>query len=57
MNVKENNSFKIRIPCFSKFIKDNHVKVSTRLNVILSDTHTIDNSITDSIIKRLEKII
>lgn len=52
MICKDNNCFKIRIPCYNKFIKDNNVEVSIRLNVTLSDTHTIDNSITDSIIKR-----
>ena len=52
MICKDNNCFKIRFPCYTKVIKDNHTEVSIRLNVTLSDTHTIDNSITDSIIKR-----
>lgn len=53
MIVKDNNSNKIRIPCFSKFIKDNLVEVSTRLNVVVGETQSTDNTISDSVIKRL----
>lgn len=53
MITKDNNSNKIRIPCFNKFIKDNLVEVSTRLNVVVGETQSTDNSISDSVIKRL----
>lgn len=55
MITKDNNSNKIRIPCFSKFIKDNLVEVSTRLNVVVGETQSTDNSISDSVIKKLMK--
>ena len=56
MIIKDSNSDKIRIPCFTKFIRDTHVIISTRLNLPFNDTQSIDNSISDSIIKGVMEI-
>lgn len=54
MIVKDNNSSKIKSPCYTKFVRDNHVKVSIKLDMILGETHTIETSIFNSIKRKIE---
>ena len=53
MIVKNNNSSNIIISCFTKFIKDNQVRVSTKLNLPFNDTQRITDCISESIEKHM----
>ena len=55
MIIKDNNSDKIRIPCFTKFFRDNHVRISDKLNLPFNDTQRIDNSISETIEKHMRR--
>lgn len=53
MIVKDNNSFKIKSSCYTKFIRDN--KVGIKLDIILGETQTIETSISESVEKQMER--